>query len=399
MGVVLTLAATLAAGCGSSHRADVRQAAASTTSSSAETTSTTAAAPTSTVPPTSAAPPTSAVPHATWRRIPAAPGSAAGAPVWTGDEFVVWGGQDDTFLADGVAYRPATNKWRRLAPSPLSARRSHTGVWTGKYILYWGGLNGSSKALADGAAYDPANDTWRRLPAAPIAGHFDHEAVWTGREMVLWGGTDSCCPADSTIHDVEAVAYDPAADRWRRLADVPPPWSGDDGPAITGSHAGDVFVWRNGKLGRLEMSANRWTDLGSPPPSPPPASGVQCLSTAGPVTVGAYSADHLFVWSGGCKAEDGAAFDLQKSAWATIGAAPSGLWKVVVTPDVFGVTTDPGPGLARYDQQHQTWQALAAPPAHSFGALPVARLSGADILVWGGHDGSSPVRTGALYHP
>jgi hypothetical protein len=319
--------------------------------------------------------------------------------VWTGEEFVVWGGGQEHPVAEGVAYRPATNAWRRVSSSPLSARRSHTAVWTGKEILYWGGLSEGSKALADGAAYDPASDTWRRLPDAPIPGHFGHEAVWTGREMVVWGGTDQCCPVDSTLHDVEAVAYDPATGRWRRLADVPPPWSGDDGRAITGARAGDVLVWRSGHLGRLDVTASRWTDHGSPPPPPPPASGMSCSVTGGPTTAGAYTADHFFEWTGGCKAEDGAAFDLQKSAWTTIGAAPSGgLWEVVVTPDVFGVTTEPGPGLARYDQRRRTWQSLPAPPVSSLGSHPAALWTGADVLLWGGY-GEHPVRTGALYRP
>lgn len=393
---VLLLAATLTAGCGSGRDVKLKDAAPSSTSSSTsspETTSTTASAPTTVTAP----PPT--VPAATWRSIPAAPGSADGAPVWTGQEFVVWAGGDGHVVADGVAYRPATNAWRHLATSPLSARGGHSGVWTGKEILYWGGRNGSDQTLADGAAYDPASDTWRRLPAAPIPGHFGHEAIWTGREMVVWGGTTQCCPIDSTLHDTEATAYDPAAGRWRRLADVPPPWSGDDGAAITGTRAGDVFVWRNGHLGRLDMTANRWTDLGSPPPPPPPASGTRCSSTGGPVSIGAYATDQFFVWTGGCSAEDGAAFDLQKSAWATIGGPPSaGLSTVVATPDVFGLTTQPGPGLARYDQARKTWQALRAPPASSFGSLPSALWTGADILFWGGY-ADKPVRTGALYRP
>jgi hypothetical protein len=385
----LIVAALLTAGCGSSSEVKVGESEPSSTSSSTETTETTS---------TSTPAPTTIVPSATWRSIPAAPGSADGAPVWTGEEFVVWGGGAQHVVAEGVAYRPTTNAWREVAASPLSARRGHSAVWTGKEIVYWGGLDEASKALADGAAYDPVADRWRRLPDAPIPGHFAHEAVWTGREMVVWGGTDQCCPIDSVIHDVEAVAYDPASDRWRRLADVPTPWSGDDGRAITGADAGDVLVWRDGHLGRLDMTANRWSDLGSPPP-PPPASGPTCGMTGGPVTAGGFGGDRFYVWSGGCKAENGGVFDLRRSAWATISAAPdAGLSTVVATPDIFGVTGDQAPRLVRYDQTRRTWQSLLPPPPSSVNSGPKALWTGADVLLWGGF-GEHPVRTGALYRP
>src|SRR5581483_10875226 len=128
---VLLLAVTLTAGCGSSSKVKAHVTGSSSTSST-ESTSTTVPSSTSTVPA-----PTSTVPRATWRSIPAAPGSADGAPVWTGDEFVVWGGGGSQGhpVAEGVAYRPATRTWRRLAPAPLSARSGHTAVWTGKEIL------------------------------------------------------------------------------------------------------------------------------------------------------------------------------------------------------------------------------------------------------------------------
>jgi hypothetical protein len=54
-------------------------------------------------------------------------------------------------------------------------------------LLIWGGTPGTyNNFFADGAAYDPATDRWHRL--APSSGRFASGAVWTGTEMLVWGG-------------------------------------------------------------------------------------------------------------------------------------------------------------------------------------------------------------------
>lgn len=158
--------------------------------------------------------------------VPIAPRSRA-ASVWTGTEWIVWGGTDgaDQF-ADGAAYDPATDTWRVLAESPLSARRA-PGVWTGTELLVATGASGGDStgngemALSDGAAYDPATDTWR--PIAFGLAHPGFTPIWTGAELLLFakGG---------------AVWYDPVLDQWSSgefvWGDVPhddssPVWTGE----------------------------------------------------------------------------------------------------------------------------------------------------------------------------
>jgi N-acetylneuraminic acid mutarotase len=164
----------------------------------------------------------------TWRRLPAAPiklrGNTYGPQVvWTGEELVVWGGEpltpqfthDPTQPDVGVAYSPATNRWRTLPKAPVSSfRTQYAAVWSGSEVLLWGG------GEADGAAYDPASDTWRRLPAAPV----DLVAIatygWTGSELVIWGGRPRNGP-EGTGPVAAGAAYDPAKNSWRRLAGSP----------------------------------------------------------------------------------------------------------------------------------------------------------------------------------
>ena len=69
----------------------------------------------------------------TWRTLPRPPTNAGRLAVWTGKELVGWGGGccGDAF-SDGAAFNPATNRWRKLAPSPLAGSQGPVGAWTGR---------------------------------------------------------------------------------------------------------------------------------------------------------------------------------------------------------------------------------------------------------------------------
>jgi N-acetylneuraminic acid mutarotase len=136
----------------------------------------------------------------TWRRIAPTPGrhSWDGATaVWDRHEVLVVGGA--VIAADGrplrlarvpLAYNPRTNCWRRLAPME-SGRTDFAAVWTGKRLLVWGGRTdrrSSAERPPSGFAYDTARNRWSRLPQAPLRGRVDPVAVWTGKAMIVWGG-------------------------------------------------------------------------------------------------------------------------------------------------------------------------------------------------------------------
>src|SRR5436190_21409318 len=82
----------------------------------------------------------------------------------------------DTVLAQPVA--------GTCAPS---ARSEYVAVWTGKEFIVWGGTDGHS--LGNGARYDPASDSWRpmTMQGAPAARH-SLPSLWTGSELIVWGG-------------------------------------------------------------------------------------------------------------------------------------------------------------------------------------------------------------------
>ena len=185
--------------------------------------------------------------------------------VWTGKEFIVWGGMRDEdsgkrALSTGGSYRPSSNRWTALpqAGAP-SARYGHTAIWTGRQMIVWGGSSANDRRLGNGAAYNPSSRTWRAISnegaPSPRAGH---TAVWTGREMVVWGGD----------YETTGAAYNPALDTWRPISS-----DGSPGPRIghaavwTGRY---VAIWggsssgaenSRGSGGLYDPARDRWTSI------------------------------------------------------------------------------------------------------------------------------------------
>lgn len=124
--------------------------------------------------------------------VPSARHSHAG--VWTENEMIVWGGEDDNNFQfnTGGRYDPSSDSWvsTNTGVDVPSARSGQTAIWTQNEMIVWGGSDGTSQ-LNTGGAYDPLADVWRAtsIDGAPVA-RSDHTSVWTGEEMIIWGGYD-----------------------------------------------------------------------------------------------------------------------------------------------------------------------------------------------------------------
>jgi hypothetical protein len=184
------------------------------------------------------------------------------ASAWTGEELLVWGGQDPAgsrFYGDGAAYDAATDSWRMLPPSQLSPRVPLS-AWTGSEWILWGtGVRPDDRPV-DGAAYDPTTNTWRSIAPGPIE-LTDAIGVWTGTEMIVFGAALHGGNVAETPTAI-AAAYDPRADTWRVL----PP-----SPLDTNSN---TAVWNGSELIALDYNhdsaaydprTNSWRDLGRVP--------------------------------------------------------------------------------------------------------------------------------------
>jgi N-acetylneuraminic acid mutarotase len=154
--------------------------------------------------------------------------------VWTGQHVVVWGGATSNggaVFGDGGLYTPTpTDGWATMSSTGApAARQQPIMVWTGTYVLVWGGSS-NGMPVAGGARYDDASDTWMPISTtgAPAA-RLGWAWAWTGSKLLLFGGID----AAMAVHN-DGFVYDPAADAWTAGA-----------PAARSDAFG---VWTNGKL-------------------------------------------------------------------------------------------------------------------------------------------------------
>ena len=334
-----------------------------------------------------------------WSPLPPAPiaGRSDGAGVWTGSEFVIWGGttgaqQTEQDIADGAAYNPVTAKWRMLASSPLSPRANPATVWTGSELVIWGGgANGTP--LNDGAAYDPIKDAWRAIASSPIPGGIRPATVWTGTEMIVLGGLNG---------GSNAAAYNPATNEWRAITGAPggiaPPypqavWTGQLAAFVVTIDA----AAGSEDIATYDPSTDRWTVL--------PASGVQQARLF-------WTGNQLLAIDPTHDARS-KVFDTAQQAWhpiavtpATATASPEQVW-TGTTALFWGLPQDqakPNPTAAIFDPRSGTWDfSVPFAPLRTRVDGMIVWADGV-MLAWGGFanapDGSAiGLDDGAIYRP
>ncbi len=289
-----------------------------------------------------------------WRKLPRSPLSARApaASAWTGTDMVVWGGVGDDYLADGAAYNPARDRWRMLAPAPISPRDSVMSAWTGRELLVWGGAD-FDELFGDGAVYDAGADQWRKIAEGPLGPRAGGVTAWTGREMVVWGGVDR--PGGREFTD--GAAYDPATDRWRTIAASP--LAGRDDPAaawtgrellVWGGSAASGAFFANGAV--YDPATDRWRAMTNTAFAPRTA----------PAAV--WSGRELLIWGG----------------ISLPGASANRPVDRILEPRTSLTPRDDG---AAYDPATNRWRPLEAVPLLGRG-FPMAVWDGNGMLMWGG---------------
>jgi hypothetical protein len=223
--------------------------------------------------------------------------------VWTGSETIFWGVEVDG-REGGVAFDPATARWRVIQPSPHQPAWSGVLVWTGSELIQWGGGRPGDPENTQGAAYDPGTDTWRMIAEAPIGLNLA-SGVWTGREMIVFGSLLDNRNVADTEHAVGA-AYDPATDTWRTISpsDLSP-------QASAAVWMDDRMIAYDYVLGVEEYlpDVDAWREL----PKVPLDAG-ECYPDA------VATDSRLFAWYCG----QAAVFDLSSQTWRLVGGGMTG---------------------------------------------------------------------------
>lgn len=340
--------------------------------------------------------------------------STTGAPmpramhvaVWSGSELIVWGGHApghrDILLGDGARYDPVADAWRPMTREGApAARYLASGTWTGRELIVFGGETDYFYAtrVGEGVAYDPVADRWRRLPAddAPSP-RSAHVAVWTGSEVVIWGGID----AAGLLR--RGARYRPAEDRW-----LPVALEGAPAPrrfACAAWHRGQVYVLGgvDGALpagdapggGRYDPAADAWTPL--PEPGMPQLSAFETVVSAG---------EHLVVLSSSSPPAV-----LSGDAWRTLADGPPRrfgkaavftgrlvwLFGGGVLDERAGTESASGDG-ALLDPGTGQWHELSLDGAPSARKYVDAQWTGSEVLIWGGGDDANVLATGGRWRP
>ena len=293
--------------------------------------------------------------------------------------------------------------WKQLPAASVAADTNVTAVWTGKQMI----VTGVSGVAPDGnflqsfnvaLAYDPAAGTWTRLAAPP--GHSDylerHTAVWTDKEMLVWG--------------FGKAAFDPETNRWRPLGAPPTQggagivvWTGRELIGWGGGCCGDAF----GDGSTYNAKAKTWRKL-SPSPLAPSQD-----------PIGAWTGRELIILVSGSAAGEpvkgarAGAYDPATDTWRRLAPMPSvrngasAVWDgrelLVVggTGPAHGAKP-PGPATVgfAYNPATNHWRRLPRMESGRYGAQAV--WTGSRLLVWGGqtgHAGSKAPRTGLEYDP
>ena len=157
-----------------------------------------------------------------------------GAAIADGNLLFLWGGmREETgrLFNDGAIVDLSTGAVDLILPAPLDGRLDSRVVWTGTEFVVFGGRD-FGRAFADAAAYDPTGMTWRLLPSVPVAAASGSTAVFTSGAVYVWLPAHGAHPpaADSRMGRGQFLRYSPATDTWEVLQ--PPPARG---PARTAS--------------------------------------------------------------------------------------------------------------------------------------------------------------------
>lgn len=147
-----------------------------------------------------------------------------------GNEVILWGGRtsDQKALNDGYrGFFDSTGIWHWQALSGLNApspRFGQTSIWTGKEMIVFGGCGQAgifncTQLLTDAHAYNPQTDSWRTLPTIDweFQGRLNQGSVWTGRYMVIWGGNSKI---NQPLQD--GVIFDSKYEEWIPISDLLP---------------------------------------------------------------------------------------------------------------------------------------------------------------------------------
>ncbi len=170
-------------------------------------------------------------------------------------------GKPAVFVANTWVHDPAVGGWVARAPMPTARSGGGKAVIDGKIYVAGGRPPGGSAF----EVYDPSTDTWEKFPDLPTQRNHLAMVALNGKIIVAGGRFGPGAMAERT--DVVEI-YDPVTRRWTQGAPLPAPRGGITGAALGGC----MFVFGGeGDMGHVlgltptaygyDPRADRWTRL------------------------------------------------------------------------------------------------------------------------------------------
>lgn len=177
-----------------------------------------------------------------------------------------------------------TNEWTRLPNMPTGRDHLTAQFVSGKFYALAGR---NTRDVATVEEFDPSSNTWRTRRAAPTARGGVASAVVDGKIYVMGGEGASGTPQNTFRQNEE---YDPAADSWRALPDMPTPRHGLYAAAVGRA----IFTPSGGPIAGATYSNVNEAFIVAPPIAP--------SFDSGPVNAASYSSElgegALVTWFG-----------------------------------------------------------------------------------------------------
>lgn len=181
-------------------------------------------------------------------------------------------GHDNRAFRECEIYDPATNRWSRAAPMLMPRGWGRAVTLNDGRVMVIGGLTSGwwgKMTYAGNEIYDPATDTWTR--AASSARRTGHTAtkLADGRILVTGGSNSTKYPARYGSL-TSAEIYDPATDHWTAAAPLPRPRGEHtaalqpDGKVLVAGYAiehddGEQTRSKEGSIDLYDPAADRWS--------------------------------------------------------------------------------------------------------------------------------------------
>ncbi len=368
-----------------------------------------------------------------WRTLPAAPiaGRRDYNAFWTGSEVLVWGGvAAGTYKNDGALYNPVSNTWRAMSTvNAPTAREAGMAVFTGKEFIVWGGNGTTSLANADGGRYDVATDTWIPFFTPNLYWTYEGAAFWNGSKVYFVQGRNNVAYINEESGGYySGWSFDPSNNRWDYLPNapltqsfMPHTWTGTELLTFATFRDGNDRTVLSFKpttesyfYAKTTPSSDKWDiratkDTTNAPPA-------RQFSFAGSPARTLWTGSKWLVWGGSTSPQfangarkDGSVFDPANNTWQPMSPtnAPS-------ARDMFSAVWTGGKAIywggfsnnfvgdgKVYDPAADTWSNLTATGAPTARALHSAVWTGTEMIVWGGlvPTTAGVTNNGARYNP